>query len=490
MSEITTYIVYAKEDNEAVARNKQPWVDTFRRLLSHMCSQVSNRQNSIHLVSTDELSEGHIIEEGHYIIIISPQLFSDSLNTQWRAILEQVSGRNIEIFKAIKSPVNSIVEPDWLKFRLEYNFYKKDENSGSIEEVTDFFSEEAEKGFWLSLTDLTYDLMSTKLPKDTLCVYLANTSEDFAKRRSVVKRELQRHGYRVLPDRMLPTDSQELSEQMERDMQNCCMSIHMIGENYGQLLNDLDISVVEYQNLEASKYSKKLEAEGRFFKRYIWLPNNELLADERQRFYIDRLNRNTEKQHGSEFLQNHIEDFKTVLLNYLEAEKKEDRTFEEEDVILSSLNTTNRGKLLYLIVDQRDEHASIPMKEWLDSQGYQVLRTDLASHRSGNARVIHQRNLNLCDGLIIFFSRATEAWLVSKLQDILKSPGMGRTVPLDNKAIFTDSEENEKRLESIQEKNLQYQDALVILNKGEFSPASLESFLLNLPKSQEERYQD
>ncbi len=486
MGAIKTYIIHSEEENSANGTTQKSWVEMFSVLLAHMSSEISDNQNRVEALSTDEL-EHHVIDKSaKYILIVSPNLFASVTKTPWQNILEEAISKGVSVYKAIKYPIEGSIEPSWLKQMLAYKFYKQADDS--IEEIHDFFSEEAEKSFWLSLNDITYDVLSSELPKETLCVYLAATSEDLEKSRSVVKRELQRHGYKVLPDKALSTQSAELSQQMQEDLEKCCLSIHMIGEKYGETLEDTERSMVEFQNLEASNHSKKMADKGVFFKRYIWLPNNELLADERQRFYLDRLNRDPEKQHGSEFLQNHIEDFKTVVLNYLEKEQKEEHTLEEDDDDETIANKNNRGKLLYLIVDKRDEEASISMKNWLDTQGYQVLRTDLESHKSRNARIIHQRNLNLCDGLIIFFSKATEAWLISKLQDILKSPGLGREVPLNNKAIFTDSEANEKRLEIIRSRNTQYQDALVILNKGEFLPSSLKNFLLNLPAVQEERY--
>ncbi len=481
---MNTYILHTQADNEPNTTQPHAWVSVFATFLQRVTAEITSEHPTFSLCELSSFTTNVLTENTSLILVVSPTLHTPAY-TSYLSILEQCAQKGTNIFKAVKCYVPLSDQPTWLQSIPSYPFYLEDATPNTFLEVTDFFTEEAEKSFWLSLNDLAHDILQQGNEEETLSVYLAQVSADFAKKRHMVKRELQRHGYRVLPKGEGTLNSQTLRDQMQKDLARCCLSIHMIGETYGQLLEDQPISIVEFQNLEASQYAKAKKQEGNLFKRFIWLPHVEDIRNERQRMYIEQLNRNVEKQYGSEFLQNHIEDFKTVVLEYLENYATLPATAQTQESAVA--NGYSNQKTLYLIVDQRDEPASEPIYQWLSQQGYNVLKTQLSDQNLQNARAEHQRNLNACDGLIIFFSRATEAWLISKLQDVLKSPGMGRMTPLQNKAIFTDSEQNAWRLQEIQQRNRQYSDALVILNKGEFSPRSLETFLAEVSKFNEQQ---
>ena len=51
-------------------------------------------------------------------------------------------------------------------------------------------------------------------------------------------------------------------------------------------------------------------------------------------------------------------------------------------------------------------------------------------------RYIHQENLKRCDAAIIYFGNTSQAWIKTKLQDLMKSPGFGRIKKIQAKAVY------------------------------------------------------
>mgnify|MGYP000958941700 CR=1 FL=1 len=59
-------------------------------------------------------------------------------------------------------------------------------------------------------------------------IYLAETSNDQLKNRDAIKRELQRHGYKVVPSTILPKETNQLKEVIVQELDNCSLSISKI----------------------------------------------------------------------------------------------------------------------------------------------------------------------------------------------------------------------------------------------------------------------
>lgn len=49
---------------------------------------------------------------------------------------------------------------------------------------------------------------------------------------------------------------------------------------------------------------------------------------------------------------------------------------------------------------------------------------------------MHQENLKLCDGILIYFGQASAQWAEMKLMDLLKAQGFGREKPWLSQAVY------------------------------------------------------
>src|SRR5206468_9768817 len=113
--------------------------------------------------------------------------------------------------------------------------------------------------FVAQVDDLAFDLQrrmaESQQPASTgagggqepLAVYLAHTTHGLQQQRDEIRRELLEHGYRVLPDRDLPLNRQDLVLKVEEALDRCVLAIHLIGASYGLVPEGLQSSVLELQ---------------------------------------------------------------------------------------------------------------------------------------------------------------------------------------------------------------------------------------------------
>jgi hypothetical protein len=92
-------------------------------------------------------------------------------------------------------------------------------------------------------------------------------------------------------------------------------------------------------------------------------------------------------------------------------------------------------------------------------------------------RETHIKHLNESDANLIFYKKATKSWLVTKLQDIMKSPGLGRTKQRGPLGVFVTSLEEQKEAEQIKEVYQQYSNLQIISNTNGFPYKELSEFL-------------
>src|SRR5262245_18150759 len=132
---------------------------------------------------------------------------------------------------------------------------------------------------------------------------------------------------------------------------------------------------------------------------------------------------------------------------------------------------------IYLICDQQDFEAIGPLENYLYDQGYEVVLPALDGDEA-QLREDHKENLLLCDACILYYGRAHELWLRSKLRDLQKIAGYGRSKPMQGKAVYISAPETEPK------QRFRTHEALVIRNFGAFSPDALAPLLAQIGRVQ------
>ncbi len=474
--DIDVIIAFAEKDNGS-AKQDLGWVTQFKKFLELMLFQVLGQKPNIVLKEEFDSVTASTMDNAAVLVAILSKEFIESgrcLDTVEAFYKATTNTKANRVFKVMKSPLSSTEQPPRLRDLIGYDMYQLDAETGLMKEYADFFSEEAERQYWMKMVDLAYDIHETliflregetntevKNIYKRKTIYLAETGHDLSVQRNIIKRELQRHGYIVLPKQTLPNQFSELEKMVKKDLEECGLSIHLVGSAYGEIPEGSDRSIVDLQNQLAAEQSATKKNRNEDFARLIWISPNLKNASDRQKAFIDTIKRDVEAQEGAEILQNPLEDFKNIM---------------REELLESSERVTQQesnGKSIYLLHDRVDEQAVKPYREVIEKNGFHVVEPvfegDLLEVRKN-----HIDNLRNLDGAIIFKDKVNDQWVRMKVLDLLKAPGFGRKKPILGKAIIS-SEASSKNIESFKSQNL-------TLISGDQNKAleSLKSFLSDI----------
>jgi hypothetical protein len=482
------YISYANIDNQPLSESQSGWISDFHRVLEIRLAQLRGEKaricRSLKLQENDYFDDKIVVQFPKVALLVSV-LSPRYLKSQWciKELQEfcksaeetggiRVAGNKSRIFKVIKTPVPLEQQPQELKSLLSYEFYEMGQ-TGRPQEFNRIFGFESEKKYWAKLEDLAYDiyqLLETFQPmkveeaspivnsvKSTgTTIYLAETTFDLNEARDKIRRELQQRGYIIVPGQSLPLNP-DFPGVVRENLENCKLSIHLMGQRYGIIPEGLEQSVVELQYSLAKAY-KQQNSE---FSYLVWTPSELNVLETRQSEFIELL------QDDAELLQTSLEDFKTIIqdkLNPRQASSEPRVTFEGPTQV-------------YLICDRRDLDTIEPLEEYLWSQNLEVLPSMFEGDEA-EVRQYHQESLRDCDAVLIYYGQGNELWLRTKLRELQKAAGYGRTKPMLAIAVYVAGPETN------QKQRFRTHQAMVIKNFEEFSPHALEPFRVQLTQRQ------
>jgi len=474
---IDVLICYAESDNSA-NENEKGWVSNFKYFLELMLEQVMGEKPNI-LLKSDEnnLTAADLTDAAILIPVISPQFIESG---KCLDILEDF-GKQAEntkvprIFKVLKYPVAVDLQPTRLQPKIGYDLYKIDEETGSAEDYSDYFGIEATSSYWMHIVDIAFDIHeslfqlsgkpgSSKKITSRKTVYIAETAHDLITQRNTIKRELQRHGYKILPDQSLPNDAAKLDKKVRGYIEKSDISIHLIGSSYGDLPQGSDKSIVDLQNsIAAEKAHSNNE-----FQRYIWITPYLRTASEKQKTFIENVKRDSDGFEGAEILQTPLEDFKNMLRSDII-----DGGMQKRVLSHSELSNSGSSPLVYLIHDKIDSKKVTPLKKELENQGFEVI-TPKFDGELMTIRENHINNLRNFDGAIVFQGDVNRQWVRMKILDLLKAPGFGRNKPMKGRALVSN--------DSVGFENYEKQGISMFENDNNLSK-NLESFIKDVKEN-------
>jgi hypothetical protein len=440
--DIDVLIVFADKDNDA-KKSELGWVSQFKKFLELMLNQVLGEKSKILLKAEyDSITAPSLKNIGVLVSVLSKEFIQSGQcldNVEAFCKENQTADKvHTRVFKVFKTPLTLQEQPPRLRDLIGYDLFQLDTETGEVKEYTDYFSIEAERQYWMKMVDLAYDIYDSLLYlKDTSktevknifrrkTIYLAETGHDLSVQRNIIKRELQRHGYVVLPNQTLPPTVAELEKVVKRDLQESNLSIHLIGTAYGEIPEGTERSVVDIQNKLSAEKSMAAKGNNEEFTRLIWISPNLNNASEKQKGFIENIKRDVEAQEGAEILQTPLEDFKNIMREEL-VDNSNDRKVVLDD-------TT--GRSIYLMHDRVDDSEVGPIKEAIEKSGFRVLLPEFEGELL-ELRKKHIDNLRNFDAAIIYKGKVNEQWVRMKALDLLKAPGFGRKKPIIGKAIVT-----------------------------------------------------
>ena len=488
------YISFCDQDNIANEDNGG-WVDNFIKFYSTVLSQLLNREANIAITSERESAKkehGFTTEEllkntSTFICIVSDNYVKDDNCLNELSLFNKHHGDKIKfleegkekestgLFKAVKNYTDRNIQPEEIKELIGYDLFRYDSESNDFAELVDFFNSEAKKTYWLSLVDLAYhayqvitDDESAKQSHKGKTVFLAETTPDQSVYRNIVKRELESHGFRILPDKPLPTDSNKLETVINEYLKQSNIAIHIMGERYGSVLSNTDYSMPEIQNTFAARYCDENIKKDTYvpFERLVWISPDLNVEDEKQILYLDQLKKNIDNLQDAEIVQTPLEVFKTIVFN---------KASNSDNSLKRKLSQRARSetKSVYVVHGKEDLKQAKDLEEWAKKNSLEVLPSIFDGEQSDLVEK-HRMSLAQCDGVVILYSHYNQQWLSSKLQDLKKAPGFGRKIPMSAKAIYMG-------LEDSNVKKIAVDNGLTVIeNVGKFQSHLMTDFLNNL----------
>ena len=482
------FISYSHIDNVGLVDGSKGWITNLHRALEIRVAQLLGVKPEIWRdpkLAGNDVFENTLVEQlkrvAVLITIVSPRYVKSEWTRRelvefWKAAEAQggVSFHDkARIFKVLKTPIPRELDPPELQPLLGYEFFHVDAETGHVHELDGAFGTQAQTDFWVKLDDLAQDIsallkilqgestakISGAQSSGQGAVFLAETTADLKDDREALRRDLQQHGYTVLPARGIPLVAFEMKASFEEDLAQCRMSIHPIGKNYGLIPEGSNVSVQETQNELAIERGKRGG-----FVRLLWIPAGLQVEDERQAKVIHQLRMDPRMQAGADLLETIFEDLRTVIHDRLQEAPKIAQPQQSMDTVKKC-----RGQI-YLIYDQRDAALTSPYADALYEQGFDVLHPTFEGDEA-DVRNCHEESLRVCDGVLIFFGSANEGWVRRKLREVQKSVGYGRVGPLPAitiSCVGTKTEEKE---------HFRTHEAPVIFQMERFSSDMLQSFV-------------
>jgi hypothetical protein len=483
------FISYAHIDNQPLTPGHQGWVTQFHASLESMLNMRMGHKVEIwrdeKLSGIDRFAD-EIVRQfpktAMLVSVLSPRYVESDWCTrevrEFCAAAEQSNGLTLDnksrIVKVIKTPTdNDGLLPPLMHEMLGYEFYTYVDQAPM--ELDSAFGPDMAQKYNLKLAKLAWDIaqllkkMEPATPRQNgappsptkPAVYLAECSYDRREVREALQSDLQLSGYRILPDRQLPRDEAEYTAEVSRLLEQCKLSVHLVGSSYGAVLDGpSQKSVVVMQNELAIERSRNGG-----LKRVIWLPEGTSPKQSEQQQFIEALQKNAQAQFGADLITSDIETLKnTVYAALRQAEKP------------VSVNGLTPGaadgvKQIYIICDERDRHNTIPLRKFLKGAGFDVkipvFEGDAAALRQANQDVLAQ-----CDVVMMFYGVGGEAWKRTVESDLKKMKGYRGEKPLPSTFVYLaePATDDKKDLIDMEEPNL-------INGLEGFQPAPMKPFL-------------
>lgn len=480
-------ISFSPLDNQLVQNGEDGWVTEFRKSLELRLSQLIGRKPMIHSNDIEPIDDQHDVSDidaSKYALVI-PILSKWYIRgeggiAELESYCEQRNEGRISqvgnlpyVFKVLKNHLKNELHPIAIQQNLDFCFYEKEIESGSIREFSPNLLNQTEKMYWGKLDDLANEIHEylkqigqlTQNNKSTnlngLTIYLAEGSSDSLVYRDVIKRELSDNGHNILPKKPLTPQMPVIYAEAMQSINQATLSIHILGSEYGIVPEGSNRSMVEIQNDVADEVMAKTGG-----RRLIWIPENVIPTDERQKILIDDIRSSMKGIGSAEVVVGDLEICKSVIEDTIK------RIIIEKEQRLSE-NNLNIGKaVIYLIYDIYDQVMIQSVSSYFKLLGCDVV-TSVDGTDETEIRNKHIENLRHCDAVVLYYGNGSELWLQSRLRDLLRIPAYGRKKVNLAKAILLGSPKQDNKFEFTSK------DAIIFDCTEEIDKEGIKSWISN-----------
>lgn len=332
---------------------------------------------------------------------------------------------------------NVIELPDFLKKFPSYNFMETESPQTDLEPAM-LEKRIPETDFWERLTDLAYDLkyilfnrVQNEISESRInTIFLAEVTVDQSRNRERLRRELILAGYNILPNAPLPLSLKEFENEVRNILERSVLSIHIMGELYGNSPAGTDYSYQEIQYRQFTDVSKNLAGFSDIWpkmERIVWIQPVFDPYDEKQVQYIKRLRRDISVLKDSELIQSTIYDLKNII----------DQKFASLKLPIEPGANFESDHVLLIADDYRDIACKAIQEEILQSSlNLSLLKTVVNMYNDLQAIM---NELKRYRNILILNTKSDRNWLESILNLVARSKGYQNAVPASFVGLFSSS---------------------------------------------------
>ncbi|HRC32688.1 MAG TPA: TIR domain-containing protein [Bacteroidia bacterium] len=501
------FISYAHLDNKELPGEKEGWVSDFHKALEVMVGEYLGKAPVIWRDSKlqgNDFFAPEIVEKFRELKVMVSVISPRYLTSEWCTkevdgfydAAQTTGGISIEnkarIFKIIKTPVNFEELPERIKPILAYEFYSTDSASGTTRTFNKIFGKENEVAFWTKMDEVAQHLaqlikkfntgsVPIKVVETSAAIvnekkftnrtiYLADTTNDVKEFRENIKRELEDHGFKILPDKNLTLEDSLYKKEVADYLKQSTMSLHIIGSKYGMIPEDSEKSILVLQNDIAAAQSTDSG-----LSRLIWVPPTDKPAEERLQPFIDHLKQKEDLQNLSDLLVGSLEEFKFAIFDTIKKLDARDKAAEEAkqkakevtpEKVVATPTVSTGPKVIYLVCDKRDLDNTKELEDFLFDCKFDVMLPVFDDDET-ESRKINDEYLALCDAAVLYYGSANEAWLRSKSSELQRKAALENSKELLAKLVYIAGPSTPQK-ERFRSHDLMVANGLTGLNKDDF----------------------
>ena len=454
------FISYAHMDDQVLDEEQKGWITKFHRVLKIKLGQLLGEPAKIwrdEKLTGSDIYDDKIVDEFKnakvMISVLSPRYIKSDwcnkeLNEFYQAALGDSGiqiGSKSRLIKVVKTPFDAVEAekhlPKIFESMLGFDFFEHDPESGRVLEFDETFGPKAKQNYYARIYDLASEIAdvlkqiegvsSAPVPESSSemrkIVYLSAVTSDLQLGREKLMRELMDRGHRVLPDKPLPSSKNELFEEIGRMLAMSDCSVHLVGQKYGMIPEDIECSMAKLQNDLASKRIMGDQD----FKRYIWMPRPLITDDDRQLEFITELKEDSNAHLGAEVIEDSLDNFRNHLVQKLKP--KPQQSILQTSSAAASIKDGPPN--IYLIFDQKDDESVAELEDYLFDQGFEVMVPVFDAEEDEIKKADIEKMVH-CDAVLIYYAHAKKSWVDMTLMDLMKAPGYGRSKPYLAKTVY------------------------------------------------------
>jgi|GEM_PF-5300270 len=431
---IDIFISYNHDDNSKSYEDEDDpgWVADLHGKLDIRLKQIRGdacnifRDPQLRGVGTT-LSESLItkIENTNFLLVILSPLYinSDWCSKERDAFFEKYGAEEgvKRIIRIDKLPVDPPL-PGEFEDKLGYRFYEVDPEKKFPLEIGLRKGKDSARKFHEKINELAYsirDVLNDEPPvnkKKDNTIYIAETNNSMQDYRSQIIRELTQRRFNIVPAKRLNQIPSKAVDKVDEYLEQSFLSIHIIGEEYEPMDPKDEISVVDLQFREASKFCKENK-----LKSLVWIPDDIEIKSEKQNDFIESLEND---EHISDVIKSSIEGFKGEIEENIELIKA------NKNLADGRVSVKPKGETVYIFCNKEDlsnesrkkrSNHITDLKDYLYQEGFDVLMPDYLGSES-EIQEFHYENLEDCDAMLFYFGTSNQKWNREQLRMLRKNP--------------------------------------------------------------------